>query len=93
MSSVVYNLFGYFAIIGFASMYIPQISKTYRTKRARDLSWGMLFIQFMSTCFSIIYSVGVYEEGGMDVALPLFIGNPLVLTNVIILMYLKYRYN
>lgn len=89
---VVYNFFGYFAIIGFASMYIPQIHKTYRTKRAGDLSWGMLILQLMSTCFSVIYSVGVYEEGGVDVALPLFIGNPLVLTNVIVLMYLKYRY-
>jgi uncharacterized protein with PQ loop repeat len=93
MSLIVYNIFGYFAIIGFASMYIPQISKTYRTKKASDLSWEMLFIQFMSTCFSVIYSVGVYEEGGIDVALPLFIGNPLVLTSVIVLMYLKYRYN
>lgn len=93
MSLVVYKIFGYFAIIGFAFMYIPQITKTYRTKMARDLSWGMLFIQFMSTCFSVVYSVGVYEEGGMGVALPLFIGNPLVLTNVIILMYLKYRYS
>jgi len=53
---------------------------------------AILFPYIVNITLKKIYSVGVYEEGGIDVALPLFIGNPLVLTNVIILMYLKYYY-
>lgn len=93
MSSIVYNVFGYFAIVGFALMYIPQIQKALKTKRTGDLSWGMLFVQFMSTWCSVVYSIGVYREGGLPTALPMFIGNPLVIINVTTLMYLKMRYD
>lgn len=93
MSSTIYNVFGYFATVGFALMYIPQINKAWESKKTGDLSWGMLVLQFGSTCCSVVYSVGVYKEGGLAVALPMFIGNPLVIINVTTLMYLKMRYD
>ena len=51
------NLIGYLA--GFLAMttFLPQVIKTYRTKRADDISLWMLLLTLAANVFYVIYAV------------------------------------
>jgi MtN3 and saliva related transmembrane protein len=52
-----YELCGYGAGILFASGFIPQIYKSYKTKNMDDISYGWQFIFMAGVILGIIYSV------------------------------------
>ena len=86
MENILTNLVGYSATVIGTSLMLPQVYKTFRTKRVEDVSWGMLILYFLNCALWLTYG--------------LLIGSiPLALTNGIALlisctqMFLTYRYS
>lgn len=53
----IYELCGYTAGVLFASGFIPQVYKSYRTKNMEDISYAWQFIFLTGVILGIIYSV------------------------------------
>lgn len=53
----VYDICGYTAGVLFASGFIPQVYKSYRTKNMDDISYAWQFIFLTGVILGIIYSV------------------------------------
>lgn len=73
------GLFGAFLS---AITFIPQVLHAYKTKSVGDLSWGMLWIVFISVIVWLIY--GVCKQ-----ILPVIIANGFILILSAILLYFK----
>ena len=52
-----YEICGYGAGVLFASGFIPQIYKSYKTKNMDDISFAWQFIFLLGVIFGIIYSI------------------------------------
>ena len=76
---------GYGAGIFYASSLIPQIYKSYKTKKLDDLSWAWLFMFALALLMSMIYSYG-------RVLLPVLISSSIELFLLFILMIMKVYY-
>ena len=53
----IYDICGYTAGVLFASGFIPQIHKSYKTKNMEDISYAWQFIFLTGVILGIIYSV------------------------------------
>ena len=53
----IYDICGYTAGVLFASGFIPQVYKSYRTKNMDDISYAWQFIFLTGVILGIIYSV------------------------------------
>jgi len=73
------GLFGAFLS---AITFIPQVLHAYKTKSVGDLSWGMLWIVFISVIVWLIY--GFYL-----MLLPVIIANGVILVLSTVLLYFK----
>lgn len=80
-----YEVCGYGAGILFASGFIPQIYKSYKTKDLDDISYGWQFIFTTGVILGIIYSIHYDLK-------PIYICSFVELTFMIILITMKYIY-
>jgi MtN3 and saliva related transmembrane protein len=80
-----YEASGYGAGILFASGFIPQIYKSYKTKNLDDISYAWQFIFTIGIILGIIYSVHNDLK-------PIYICSSIELCFMIILIIMKYLY-
>lgn len=64
---------------------LPQVIKTFKTKKASDLSWVMLVLYFLNCFLWLIY-------GLLIVAIPLALCNGIALIISVVQLVMKYRY-
>ncbi len=76
------GLFGAFLS---AITFIPQVLHAYKTKSVGDLSWGMLWIVFLSVIVWLVY--GIYLQ-----LLPVIIANSVILILSAMLIYFKFTF-
>ena len=81
-----YDICGYGAGILFASGFIPQIYKSYKTKNMDDISYGWQFIFLTGVILGIIYSVH------KDLP-PIYLCSIVELLFMVILITMKYVYS
>lgn len=54
-------IFGWIATACFALCYVPQIIKTYRTKKVRDVSLDQWLIQLVGYITGLIYGIELHQ--------------------------------
>lgn len=65
--------------------WIPQLAKSWKTKKTADLSWGMIGILLVSQALWLYYGIAI---GNLPVALT----NAFTTVFLSVLAYLKFRY-
>ena len=80
------NLVGYTAAVVGTFLMLPQVVKSWRTKRVEDLSLGMTVLYFFNCLLWLIY-------GLLITAFPMIVANAaaLVVSIVQVVLKLKYR--
>ena len=81
----IYDICGYTAGILFASGFIPQVYKSYKTKNMDDISYAWQFIFLVGVILGIIYSVHKNLP-------PIYLCSSVELVFMIILIYMKVYY-
>lgn len=81
----IYEACGYGAGILFASGFVPQIYKSFKTKNLEDISYGWQFIFTLGVILGIIYSVHNDLK-------PIYICSSIELCFMIILIIMKIIY-
>jgi len=82
----IYDVCGYGAGVLFASGFIPQIYKSYKTKNMDDISYGWQFIFLIGVILGIIYSVH------KDLP-PIYLCSSVELVFMVTLIIMKYSYS
>ena len=82
----IYDFFGYLGGLILTLCLVPQIMKTYKTKKADDISTVWEYLYFIGVTFYIIYAI---DKDLPPVYIPAF----LELIFIIILFYLKRKYD
>ena len=62
--------------------FMPQVYKTWQTKRAGDLSMNMMLIVFISTLVWIVYAIEL-------TLLPVIVANTIICALSVLLIYFK----
>ncbi len=70
---------------------VPQCLKTWRTRRADDLSWGFLLMWLWGEVFTLAYVLATNARTG-DYQLPLLTNYAFNLLLACYLIYAKWRY-
>jgi MtN3 and saliva related transmembrane protein len=79
------SLFGLLGSITAASLFFPQVWKSYKTKKTQDLSWFGIIIGMLNGLFWIVYGLFRTDPFIYATNLILFIG-------AFLLMILKRKY-
>jgi MtN3 and saliva related transmembrane protein len=76
------DLFGYFGSFLTCITFIPQVYKTWQSKKAGDLSLAMMLIVVLSTIVWLVYGFAL-------MLWPVIIANGIVFTLSLMLVYFK----
>jgi len=85
------NAIGWLGGIFLSICALPQVIKTYQTKKIQDLSWGFIGLWFGGEIFTLFYIVAgdfisrIYH-------LPLYLNYGLNIVLLFYLIYAKFRY-
>jgi len=79
------DIIGYIGTGLLAVTLVPQVYKTFKIRKANDLSWVYLVLQISSNILFIIYGFGLNS-------LPIIISNCTVGACSLSLVYAKYRF-
>ena len=79
------EIIGYLGGIFIAISFIPQVVKSYKTKRVSDLSLGMIIAQIIGTVLWLTY--GILVQGK-----PIILMNSFFIFVILYLLYLKIKY-
>lgn len=79
------TIIGYLACINITLLQLPQVYKTYTTKKADDLSWGMIFLNVFASVLWFLYGVILFK-------LPIIIANVSYFLANVSLCYMKIIY-
>ena len=79
------NLVGYSAAVVGTFLMLPQVLKSWRTKRVEDLSFGMTVLYFFNCLLWLIYAI-------LITAVPMIVANSAGLIISIIQVGLKLKY-
>lgn len=82
----IYDVCGYGAGVLFASGFVPQIYKSYKTKNMDDISYEWQFIFLIGVILGIIYSVH------KDLP-PIYLCSSVELVFMVTLIIMKYSYS
>ena len=80
------QIIGFLAAIIGTSLMLPQVFKTFKTKRVDDVSLVMLVLYFLNCLLWLIY-------GFLISAMPVTLCNSVALVISVIQLTLKFRYN
>lgn len=86
MNEIFTNIIGYAATVVGILIMLPQIYKSWKTKKVNDLSMGMVFLYFLNCLLWLIY-------GLLIVAPPIIVANAIGLIISIFQLLLKLKYN
>ena len=79
------EIIGLFGAFLSSITFIPQVVHAYKTKSVGDLSWGMLWIVFLSVLVWLIY-------GYVKQLLPVILANSIILVLSSVLLYFKFTF-
>ena len=85
MSIIITNVVGYTAAVIGTSLMLPQVYKSWKTKKVNDVSSGMLALYFLNCALWLAYGLLIF-------ALPLILTNAIALLISIIQISLKIKY-
>ncbi len=54
----IFSIFGFIAMVASAIGFLPQVIKTFRTKRAKDISLNMLILIIIASVSWLTYGLG-----------------------------------
>ena len=77
---------GYIAMIGVASLNVPQLIHTYRLKSAREISWWFLLNNCAVCALSSTYGLLIQKP-------PIYVANMINFMNAFALACMKYVYD
>ena len=80
------NIIGYVACVNVALLQLPQVVKTYQSKKADDLSWGMIFLNLFASVLWFIYGIIIHKN-------PIIIANCCYFVANITIITMKVKYN
>ena len=80
------EIFGYLGAFFLTVTLLPQLYLTCKTKKIDDISYGFILLQIITCIFFLIY-------GLLLNAVPLMVANSAVLTQLLILGFLKLKYS
>lgn len=81
------DLAGILMTVCYAGCYLPQILKIYKTKRAKDLSVGLITLSIFGAIFGIIYASYTSNNSWLFISY----GIGLVLSSILLFLQRKYR--
>lgn len=79
------SLFGFFGSITAASLFFPQVIKSYTRKQTSELSWSGIFIGMLNGFFWVVY--GLFQTDPF-----IYVTNIFLFTGAFLLMILKRKY-
>lgn len=80
------EIIGYSAAVIGTSLMLPQIIKSFKTKKVGDLSYGMLILYFLNCVLWLAYGILIW-------ALPVILCNFIALIISVIQIALKVKYS
>ena len=80
------NIVGYIACVNIALLQVPQVIKTYKSKKADDLSWGMILL-------NVFASILWFSYGFIIMKYPIIIANICYFIANIFICIMKVMYN
>ena len=86
MADLMTNIVGYAATVVGVSLMLPQVVKSWRTKKVEDLSYGMTVLYFFNCLLWLIY-------GLLISAMPLIAVNGIALVISVVQLGLKVKYS
>ena len=86
MHNILVNLFGYTAAVVGTSIMLPQVFKSFKTKRTGDLSMVMVIIYIVNCCLWLVY-------GFLLFSMPLILANAISFVIGTVQLFLKLKYN
>ena len=78
-------IIGYIACVNVALLQIPQVVKTYQSKKADDLSWGMILLNLFASILWFTYGIIITKY-------PIIIANILYFIANITICIMKIKY-
>lgn len=78
-------IIGYIGCAAISSLQFPQVYYTFRTKKADDLSWFMIYLHLFSSIIWLFYGYLLYK-------FPIIISNCIYFIGNILLIILKYKF-
>ena len=85
------DLLGWLGAVLFATCAVPQVIKTWETKKAEDLSWLFLLFWLFGEVFTFIYII-VDDLNNRITHFPLYLNYSVNTILVVYLVYAKARY-
>ena len=79
------QLFGLLGSITAAVLFFPQVFKSYKTKKTKELSWFGIIIGMLNGIFWIIY--GLFKSDPF-----IYVTNTILFTGAFLLITLKIKY-
>jgi len=80
------DLVGWVGGVALSICALPQVIKTYRTKKIEDLSWGFILLWFGGEILTLAYIIGIDVRASL-LHFPLYLNYGL---NIILLFYLVF---
>ena len=85
------QIIGWLGSVCLAICAVPQVVKTFRTKKIDDISWGFLLLWFSGEVFTLSYLFLIdYRTGVLH--FPLYVNYAFNITLLFYLLYAKVRY-
>jgi MtN3 and saliva related transmembrane protein len=81
----IFDIIGYIGTCLLGITLVPQVHKTFKRKKASDLSLSYLVLQILSNILFIIYGYGIQS-------IPVIASNCMVVTCSLTLVYAKFRF-
>ena len=79
------EIIGYIGSVTVGLLQLPQVIKTYQTKKASDLSWGMIFLNMFASIIWFIYGI-------ILVKFPIILANSIYFIANISIFIMKIKY-
>lgn len=79
------DVFGYIGCVFLVITLIPQLTRTYKTKKADDISPFFVVLALCTTCIYLTYGILIDET-------PIVTANSILLFQNFLLLYFKYKY-
>ncbi|HWQ66840.1 MAG TPA: SemiSWEET transporter [Methanospirillum sp.] len=76
---------GYIAGTCSTLAFVPQVFRTFKTKSADDISWGMLLLLTAGVSLWFLYGIGIEE-------IPVIVANGITLLLLTVMSCMKYVY-
>lgn len=80
------NIVGYTAAVIGTLLMLPQVIKSWRSKKVEDLSFSTVILYFLNCALWLIYGLLIF-------AYPVIVANGIALVISIIQIFLKIKYN